>query len=205
MAPQWLALLDRGTVGQNVHNDPRMISFMLGQQPELRPHILLVWRGDVLVCVAPFYVQPTRFSFELSVWRMLSVRARALRVFGESVILAAGVDPGSCMTVIGEFLRRESPSIDYLQIYGMNHSDVFWQATLRDSTWCDHTGMASLPMRNEKVHQVIMKDTFDEYVATLSSRTRQNLRRTRRRFFEGGTARIEKFTEQRDVPRFCNG
>src|SRR3989304_3990473 len=128
VTPHWLALLERGAIGQNVHNDPRMISITLRQNPEVVPHVLLLWRGDDIVCVAPFYVQPTDFSFEFSVWRLRLHPSRALRPFGESAVLAHDVDPDRCVVAIGDYLRRDPASYDYVVVYGMIRSEVFWRA-----------------------------------------------------------------------------
>ena len=53
--PKWLELLDRGTADHNAHKISRKNLFLLEEQPGLVPRILLVWRGDKLICVAPFY------------------------------------------------------------------------------------------------------------------------------------------------------
>jgi hypothetical protein len=201
VVPTWLEFLEGGTVGQNVDNDPRAVLFALEQQPLLVPRILLVWCGNKLMSVAPFYIQSGRYSLELSVWKLLSFPARVMRVFGESIVLADDADPSACVSAIGDVLTRLSSSIGFLQVYGLNYSNRFWQAALRENALSHHSGWVSIPMRKEKNHQILLNGTFDEYVATRSARSRQNLRHDRRQLFDGRTARIEKFTESSDVAR----
>jgi len=199
--PAWLQLIDNGAVGCNAHNDPRMVLFTLQQQPTLEPRILLVFQDDRLVGVAPFYLQDEKFSFELSVWRAPSLTARALRLFGENVVLAAGVDPTSCLECIGTFLRSGVVSFDYLQVYGMCLDEPIWQAAVQNDMLARRAGCTFRAMRSEKIHQVALGGSFEAFLATLSPGTRQTMRYSRRRFFSNGLARLEQYCAPADVPR----
>ena len=55
VTPALRELLDRGTADHNAHKVSRKNLFLLEEQPGLVPSILLVWQGDKLICVAPFY------------------------------------------------------------------------------------------------------------------------------------------------------
>jgi hypothetical protein len=159
----------------------------------------MVRRGATLVCVVPFYVQSEGFSFEFSVWRTPSISTRALRVFGESIILADDVDAELCVSLVGDFLRRNSDSFDYFLIYGMKHADRFWQAALRNYGLSHHIGWKSVAMRSEKIHQVLLKNSFEDYVASLSPSTRQTLRYSHRRLFNDGSVRVQKCDRPAEV------
>ncbi len=199
--PMWLDLLDRGAIGHNVHNDPRMILFRLQEQPTLQPHILMVSRGDRLVCIAPFYIQPARFSLEFSVWRFLSLRTRTLRIFGERVVLAHDVDVAPCVAVVADLLQTFAASIDYLQVFGMIQSDLFWQAACGEDALHRHCDWMAVAMRNEKVHQIRLMHDFNAYMSSRSAATRQGMRRASRHFFEDSLARVEVITDPNDVPQ----
>jgi hypothetical protein len=176
-----------------------MVSFILRKQPTLAPRILLVRCGETLVCVAPFYLQPAGFSFEFSVWRTRPIPAKVLRIFGESVVLAEGLDADWCVSIIGDYLRLNSSSCDFLQVYGLNQSDRVWHAALARDGLSRRAGWAAIPMRPEKTHRVLFKDSFDEYVASLSPSTRQTLRYSHRRLLRDPEVRIEKCTRAGDV------
>jgi hypothetical protein len=199
--PGWLDFLDRGTFGHNVHNDPRMILLTLDEQSAIQPRVLMVYQGRRLMCVAPFYIEPTRYSFEFSVWRIPFLKAQALRVFGESIVLAADADLQPCVNAVLDFLKTLHPSINYLQIYGMKQSDQFWRAMLHAKSGCSDLGWALFTMRPEKIHKAILKSSFDEYVGSLSSSTRQTLRYSTRRFLANDRGRFEKLTKSSDVSK----
>jgi hypothetical protein len=178
--------------GSSVHNDPRMVSCQLQNDASLAPLILILRRGKQIVCIAPFYIQPAGFSFEFSVWRTKPIQAQVLRMFGEAAIVSKDFDVDRCVQMIAEFLRVHATSCAYFQVYGMDHSNRFWRAAIADNSLARHANCAILTMRHETIHQVPLKGSFDEYVASLSPSTRQTLRYGCRRLFRDGDVRIER-------------
>jgi CelD/BcsL family acetyltransferase involved in cellulose biosynthesis len=199
MMPQWLSLLARPASGQNVYNDPRMISAQLKRHANLVPKIMLLWRDAELIGVAPFYIQPTRFSLELSVRRIRTWPVKALRLFGESVVLAQGIDREPCTLAIADFLKTLALTTDYLWVYGLDSSDPFWRVALESEEFRRRCGLKPVIMQRAPNHKVLLKPSFDEYVASMNSGSRKTLRRLRRRIFEDEKARIAKFTSPREI------
>jgi hypothetical protein len=197
---EWLEMMSRGAVGGNVHNDPRMVMFVLERNPDIRPCVLFIWHADVLIGVAPFFVRTIRLALEWSVWSLWSWQARALQIFGESIILSEDADLDRCVAAIGKFLAVNSMKVDCLHVNGMNFSDVFWRAALLDESLYQYSGWKPMPMRDEKIHQVRLCKSFDDYEASLSTATRQGMRRARRHLFNGKGARVHVITEPEDVP-----
>jgi hypothetical protein len=163
--------------------------------------ILLISQGERLVCVAPFYTQPARYSFEFSVWRILSLKAQTLRVFGESILMSSEVDPALCISAIADFLQNSCLSVDYLQVYGMNFSDRFWHSAMKEDGLSRRCGWKWFIMRQETTRQLRLSPSLDDYLAGLSSESRRMVRRHRRKFFSEPTARLEQISESRDVGR----
>jgi CelD/BcsL family acetyltransferase involved in cellulose biosynthesis len=199
--PAWRKLLEGAPTGSNVHNDPRMILLTLERDPTLTPLIVLLWRSGSLACVAPFYRQSLRFAFEFSVWRLPSIPACALRVFGESVVLDSDATSEPSVRAIGAVLREHRASYDFLQVYALNYSDRFWRAAMLNGGLAREAGLKSVAMRPEKIHEVRLRKSFEEYLASLNPRTRQTLRYGSRRFFRDPSARMEKCSRPTDVAR----
>jgi CelD/BcsL family acetyltransferase involved in cellulose biosynthesis len=201
-APEWMEFLDRGTVGHHVHSDPQMIAHQLHPDRAVEPRIVVVWSNGKIACVAPFYRQSGRFQLEFSIWKMLSLPARALRLFGERIVFSQDADQRGCLEIVLETLRARRLATDYLRVDGLERCDPLWRHGIDARMSLDCLNMAPVAMRSEKNHRVNLPETFDQYLATLSPSTRQNLRRTSRRFFDDGQAKIAKITQPSDVDRW---
>jgi hypothetical protein len=125
---------------------------------------------------------------------------RALQIFGESVILSEEANCDRCVAAVGRFLKQNAVKADCLHVNGLNFSDIFWQAALLGDVLHQHSGWKPVPMRDEKIHQVRLSKCFDDYQASLSTATRQGMRRARRHLFHGQRARVQIITEPEDVP-----
>src|SRR3972149_802905 len=199
VTPHWLALLERGAIGQNVHNDPRMIAATVRHRPEAQLNIILIWQGDRIVCVAPFYCQAGHFSFDLSVWKLGKFPAHILRIFGERLVFADDAQQHECLGRVIDALGSIRRDFDYLWLYGLTHDDPLWTVGIEQNMLSEKHSLVSIVLRQETNHQIELPNSVDEYVASLSPSTRQNLRRSTRRFFEDPRARIAKMSQPSQV------
>ena len=204
LLPDWVAFLDRGTIGHHVENDPRMIFLALRQDPALKPLVVVIWKNDHIKCIAPFYLQDGRFKMEISVWQPISLRARILRIFGEQFVFSHDADQRDCIAIVLDVLQARKPAIDYLCVFGLKRCDGLWLHGIDQQLFQSRLQMIPRVMRSEKNHQIQLPENLDQYLASLSPSTRQNLRRTTRRFFEDGRARVVKVDQPCDVAKLLD-
>lgn len=201
--PQWLALVEGGASGANVHNDPRLVATSIVSSPGRSMRVLLVRRGEALVSVAPFYIEERAIGWQLSVWRLGRFRARVLRLFGESVVVADRASVADVVHAIAGHLRTSNGWGDFMFVDGLRVCDPFWMGALEGAAFSSCTGWQARAQRPQKVHCTRLFSNFDAYCASLSPSSRSNLRRTRRRLFEDPLVRLEIVTDSRSAGRLA--
>jgi hypothetical protein len=124
-----------------------------------------------------------------------------LKLFGESIVVGAGIDARHCVDAIAAILKQHAATFDYIHVYGLNYADPFWEAATCEAAFSRRAGLAPFAMRREKIHLARIRSSFDEYLASRSASSRQTLRYSNRRFFTENGARLEIFTAESDIPR----
>lgn len=186
----WLKLIEDGATGCSVNNDPRMIAAISRGQPAIDLNILALSHGGQLVCVAPLYLQNAAFQLKLSVWQLAAPRARMLRLFGEEFVFARDADRRQCIDLVLRAIRDFQRSFDLMWIDGLRQACELAEAGVSVPNIAEGIGMAAVVLRTDVNHRIRLPPTAEAYVASLGPSTRQNLRRTTRRFFEDGQAKF---------------
>jgi CelD/BcsL family acetyltransferase involved in cellulose biosynthesis len=202
LTPAWLELLELGASGYSVHNDPRMIADQTKLDPNQEILIFVIRQGKQLVCVAPFRVCREQFRMALSVWTLNVASARVLRLIGDEVVLDRAANWSECVSLVLQELKSRRDEFDYWDISGATWYDD-WVANRRKGGRRDGF-LRPMIVRRTVNHRIQLPQTADEYCAMLSPSTRQNLRRTTRRFLEKNNGRIVKCSTPDDVPRLLD-
>lgn len=201
LTPAWERMVEEGASGASPLNDPRVIAATLASQPALAPRLAVVRRGERIVCVAPFYVQDGRFPLSFSVWRVAAPKARLLRLFGEEVVFAPDADRQESLDLVFGAIQQRRRDFDFVWIDGLRQEEELAAVGASLPAAAARCGMETFVLRREVNHRVRLAATADEYAATLGSSTRQNLRRSMRRFFEASDARFAVVSTVEETPR----
>lgn len=197
----WMEMIQEGADGAAATNDPRMIAAMVRHQSGLKLHIITIRRGERLACIVPCYIQQSRFEMKLSVWQLAAPRARILRIFGEQVIFARGANVDDCVALAFASIREAQDGFDFMWIDGFRQESQFAEAGVCIRSAAKLHGMITVSLRSELIHRIHLPESVEKYVASLSPSTRQNLRRTTRRFFDDGEAKFVTVTDPTDVSK----
>jgi hypothetical protein len=201
LTQEWLAFLDAGALGPNMRNDPRRITLMLTLHPNLEPYVVVVRRGGQLKAVAPFYVEPTAFQLKWGSRVLTSRPFRSMQLFGDEVVMAES-ETDSTLRDVFHAIDQMQDAFDFMTISSLRRNSPLWRFC--ESVLPESGFKFTVSSAIEPVYQLRLPETYDEYLSGLGARTRQNLRRTTRRLFEDGLARVLSVTSPADVPEFLS-
>ena len=172
LADEWRDLIAHCANSSELFHDPAVIRLMLSDRSQsLSPAFVVVRRGGLIQCLAPFYVHRTKIPLKLSVIQLASFRARALRLFGDSVIFRAGHDPLEGLTRVFEALRDNRRSFDLIWVHCQRLDDPLWAFVNSRTAARLSFLVVQGSSHREKLHCLVFSGTFDEYLATVRAKS----------------------------------
>ncbi len=199
---EWQHFLGDGVQGNNLFNDPAHIELRLRTENHTIPWIVILRRGGRIRCIAPCYLCDGPFVVQLSVVKLASFRAKQLKIFGDDFIVALEEDTKVCFDLIFETLRRQPTLFQFVLIDKLIAETPLWEYCQANCHGDRGFRLYLASPQLEKLHKIRIEAEHDHYMASLSPKTRQNLRRTARKLCEDHQARLERITAPEQVPRF---
>jgi CelD/BcsL family acetyltransferase involved in cellulose biosynthesis len=201
-SPQWRSFVDGPVNGCVLFNDPDYILARLAIEPSNIPFVVAVRRGPQLRAVAPFYVAQGQLALRFSVCKVLGWAVRFARLFGDGLQVTSGEDERECILEAFRALLAHRELFDLVAFDSLPTHGPLWDATADPragaGNWRRYPASAQLEIR----HQIVFPATYEEYLASLGSRTRQNLRRMTRKLCQDRRGRLERITTPEQVPAF---
>jgi len=171
LVPEWRHLVQHASNDVELQHDPDVVRLMLADPSQsLSPRFIVVRKDGRVRCIAPFYLHLTKVPLRLSVIQLASFRVRALRLFGDKVILHSDVDPEEGLQHIFETLHRIRRTFDVLWIHTQRIGDPLWTFITSPAAarWLFRPIVTS--PHPEKLHRLTLNRTFDEYLAEVRSK-----------------------------------
>ena len=168
VAPEWSALLDVATPGDELHHDPQVIAAMLAKG-EVEPRFVVVRRNGRIHCIAPFVLQPADIRLRLSVIELGAVRARALRLLGDQLILRKGEDPDDALRQVFQQLHALRASFDVVWIYTQRTDLPLWRFLSSSPGRLSFRPVVVSP-HAEKLHGLAFEGSYDDYLTQVRSK-----------------------------------
>lgn len=199
--PEWQRFRARSPRGGNLFNDPDYILLQVESNPDCRPYILIVRNSGEICCVAPFFLNDTRFQLKLSVFTLWRPRATFLRIFGDDFIVSADQDANACFQAVFRFLRLQRRQFSLIYFDKVDIASPLWRfCTSRTERRAFHAYLASASV--EMVHRIRLPENHDAFMAQISHETRRKLRRLTKKLCTEKSTRLVKFTTPAEVPSF---
>jgi uncharacterized protein (DUF2384 family) len=200
--PEWKEFLTRGAYGATFHNDPANVELALVNDEGLSPLFVVVRRQGHIECLAPFYINRTRFRLKLSVLTLASLPIRLLKLFGDRIIYSKDCLPRESFEAVFVELRQHLKLFDLVYLYNLDCSEPLWNACAELSSRRAPFQAMLASAGIEKVHQVQITSTHEAFLASLTSSTRQELRRKTRRLLSDNHGKLVKVTRPEQVAEF---
>lgn len=208
VAEEWRAFLAERAEPHVLAQHPDLVQLYLNQEGKNRtPRIVIVRRESAIQCVAPCYVERERFRLRLSVLRLPSPRARLLKLFGDSIVLARGADARGCLDAVWGALKTEKTGFDLAEIQNLAVPSPLWDYF---HTPANGKRPAFLLFRvspkMEKVRQLVLPESHQAWRRSLSGKTRQRLNYRIRRFKKemGGEVELVRVADPDQVKEFLD-
>jgi hypothetical protein len=201
-APEWQAFLSEPVLGRHVENDPANVALALAGMDRAEPRVVVLRRQGAVCCIAPCYLHRTRLPLRLSVLNLGALPVRMMKVFGGQFLRRESEDARKCFDAVFAELWKERGQFGLIHFSVLLQGGDLWSYLTEGSSRGRRFRLIRASAQGEKVHQIRLPATHDQYMASLGPKTRQNLRRTTRRFFEGGVTRLDRYSAPEQVPAF---
>ena len=184
--PEWLTFLETKPLGMSVYNDPR---FILGDWEQSafssdgqKLHIIVLRNEGQIGGIFPLVISKKRFVLNLSVYkRIQGPKIRQMSCYGDALIHEN--DPNSNSALFSTLLEYLSVSVrfDMLYLQDFRTNTPFAQYCIENQN--------RFPIRIFDIlsepqfdHQIELPETFDQLLASRSSKHRYNMRREQSAF-----------------------
>jgi hypothetical protein len=201
---EWRHFLAEEVRGSNFYNDPAHITLRLESNPQLRPLIIILRRGGLIRCIAPFYLEDGRRQIQFSAITLARPRAKLLALFGTDIPVAVGEDRTSCYELVFRALSEHSHRYDLILLDHVDVAGPLYEFCRRAFS---HSGdFKKFPASSESdmVYQIRLGAGFDEYMARRTPKSRRSIRYRTRKLLSMLHARVERVTESDQVPAFLS-
>lgn len=178
---EWIEFLEQRAGHHNAFHHPRVIRHDLGEHSGLHMPRILVMRqhGDV-IAIAPWYIDSIRFSLKLGVINVTRIRTRLLKLFGGRLVIGRDADPEQIARLALATAQSWSDTFDILGLFDIPVTQPLWKIV--HAAGADLDSFRVVPETPEPVikREIELPETFDAFLASLTSKKRNSLRRHER-------------------------
>ncbi len=168
IASEWLAFLDDALPGDEMQHDPRLVRALLAER-DAEPRFIVVRKYGRIQCIAPFFLQSSTIALRLSVMRLTSLPAKALRLLGDQVMVRRDQDPEDALRLVFRSLDALGKTFDVVGIDTQRIDAPLWSFLSSSPGRLAFRPVVVSP-HHPKVHGLDFRGTFDEYLAVVRTK-----------------------------------
>ncbi len=190
-------------VDSNVYHQSGYVETFIRHSRNVRDwSVLLFYEGERIDAIAALAIRDTQLPLRLGLLRLTSVRIRQLHFIGNSIACRRQVDLASMFQALENYLLGDAPGFDVGVIAETEIDAPLFAAFAPALGRMIIVDRAS--SRCEGNYYLDRPGDWDAYLASLSKKSRYNLRRTVRQFGEtfGDRVRLERYAGPDRVDAF---
>ncbi len=174
-------LLEHGADHTYMH-DPALILSDLNGNAEHVPRFIVVYEGNEITCVAPFYIVSQPYRIKLGLIQLAAPRLRMLKIYGGNVVHRKGQPTSRGLDHIFRTLRALSREFDSISFFELPIGGDLW--TYFEKCERKPHGFRMVQQTDDAsvVHYIQLPETYDEYLSSFKTRRRKTWRRIERDF-----------------------
>jgi hypothetical protein len=199
VAAEWREFIAEGVIGNNFFNDPAYILLHLQREPKLQPWCVVVRRQGRIRCIAPFFLQATRLKLQLSVFTLLSLPIRMLKLFGGHFIITLDDEPRTWYLAVFDAVWANRARFGLVSIDDLKATNSLWEFCRSTYSYGRRFRFFLASSQVDTVHQIQLPASHAEFMAGLGSKTRRNMRTETRKLCNRRGARLYRFNSPEQV------
>jgi hypothetical protein len=181
---KWRTFLEEKAEWYTFNQDPKVIRLrLLLDKENYSPSICIVQLNGEIKCIAPCYIHRTSFPLRFSIINIASPSVRLLRVYGGNFVFARNADKNACITAVLGAIKAGKVEFDLVWIQDLAVPGPLWnyfhESNVR-KRFSFHMSIISPKM--EKRHYLELPTSYEEWLGSLRSKTRQTMQRRTQRF-----------------------
>jgi hypothetical protein len=202
---EWTRFLEERAGDHNAFHHPDIIRHDLSENVGVyTPFILIMRRRGRIVGIAPWYIHQLRFPLKLGVINIGRVPLRLLKLFGGSIVTDREISPDSIARQALESARNWRSDFHVLALFDIPVTGELWQLVTQATN--PVPGFRPIPATPEPIvkREIALPETFEVFLASLSSKKRNSLRRHERDLMKQSddTLTFDRITDPADVPAY---
>lgn len=152
--------------------------------------VILLRLDGKIVCVAPCVIRRQSFNFQFGVLRIPGPNIRVLKILDSDLVYSKGVDKTACVKKVLAVLGENKTEFDVIYLENIVEFSSTWDI------FDNNASIAGLRLRRinqelQVIRRQILAPSYDDWLLALKSKTRYNLKRGARRFFETYPEQVE--------------
>ena len=189
--PVWLDFAGAKAESCSFYQDPRVVSATLQERESLIPCFAVVSSSCGVQGIAACVVEKRSFPLRLGLRSVAHSSACVLRMFGDDLIYARGANKPEVLRAALRALAGSAIGWDFLLLENLPIPGLLWDTFAAGGAGFDSLRLIEYPGRRQTVRRLDLSGSFDEYLRAMSSDTRYNLLRRKRKLEEHAGAGLE--------------
>ncbi len=202
---EWETFLRERAGDHNLMQHPDIFKYDLREHSDLyQPMIVILRNGGQIEAVAPWFVHRLRFPIEIGVFKLVRFPLRLLKLAGADMALDREAPVTETFDRIFSAVRDLRKKFDLIALFDVPVSNDLWN-------YLEPMKQTARPFRVVRAepepqahHRLVLPKTFDDFMASLTSKKRNSLRRHARQLHEaaGNSVTTTRITAPDQVPTF---
>ena len=166
--------------------------------------LLLFRHNGRLEAVTAFFVRQARMDIRFGLYSLLRIKLKMLQFVGHSVAYRKNADLSAIYRQLDHFLTHEGPAFDLGMIEAIDIGNPMFEAFF--SRQRGKLVLDTVSPRNEVIRYLEFPPSWDDYLASMSKKTRYNLKRAVKIFSATFDSRIrlERYSTADEVIAFLD-
>ncbi|MFT5756258.1 MAG: hypothetical protein ACI9LM_000970 [Alteromonadaceae bacterium] len=186
-------------------NMDTILSYLSIHADKKTPYFIEVKEDNKLVAIAPFYTEKQPYPLVFGVFKLAKFTLNIMKLFGDKIIFIDNNKHSEILRCVINCLKSDEIKFDLLLVDKIDSEyQPLWEQTLKDKQLTRGLNPSILNQTPEIVRKIDFPATYDEYLASLSRKSRYKYKKSFEKFgtkFEGDF-RFETFKSQSSVKEF---
>ena len=181
------------------------LAYLTIHADKVTPYFIEITHGNELVAIVPFYTEKRPYPLDFGVFKLATFTLSVMKLFGDKIIFIDHNRHSEVLECVINCLNSGKIEFDLLLVDKIDSEyQPLWEDTLKNKKLIRGLNLSILNQSPEIVRKIDFPATYDEYLASLSRKSRYKYKKTFEKFctmFEG-KFHFETFQNQSSVSDF---
>lgn len=205
--PNWRRLIESNNVNlkDKMLNMDTIMSYLTIHQNTTTPYFIEIKENNELIAIVPFYTEKRPYPLDFGVFKLATFTLSVMKLFGDKIIFIDHDRHSGILECVINCLLSGKIEFDLLLVDKIDSEyQPLWVNTFKNKKLIRGLNLSILNQSPEIVRKIDFPETYDEYLASLSRKSRYKYKKSFEKFCTmfDGKFHFETFQNQSDVSEF---